>query len=374
VSLRYISCFSGIGGLEGQAAPILFSEIDKDCQVVLKKKYPDAILDSDIESLRPPKADLVAGGWPCQDISIAGSQRGLSGPKSRLLYDLLRVSVEAGAETVLAENVTNLLRMADGGEFRATVREMHRNNFKYVAWRVLNARDFGLPQHRTRVLLVASKNRQHALSLFRDLDPLDIGATDPRKKALAAGFYWTAGIHSINYSEGYTPTVKIGSSLKIPSPPAVHYGEVVRQLSAREALSLQGFDEDFSEVSVQAQYRMAGNAVPRPMGRWLFRGIEESLDANVELKPKNFQASFFPDLETQALGTMGLSTDGEMQEFEAPASTGKAVNLIDFLDTLSVERLSPRASRGLLVRLSRSGQPCPAPLLDLLRDSSSDNG
>jgi DNA (cytosine-5)-methyltransferase 1 len=360
--VEYLSCFSGIGGLEGADAPVLVSEIDPDCQKILEMKYPTATIHSDIEKLKPPKVDLVAGGWPCQDISVAGLQKGLTGAKSRLLYDLLRVSVEAQAETLLAENVTNLLRMADGDEFQETIKGMHDHGFPYVSWRVLNARQFGLPQHRTRVLIIASKREDVALSIFRHLPQLSPEQIDPKKKSDAAGFYWTAGIHSINYSEGYTPTVKIGSSLKIASPPAVHFEDVVRQLSAKEALALQGFEEDLSIVSQQAQYRMAGNAVPKPMGRWLFKGVEEGLLPSHDLRPKSFQGSFFPELEKPKFGSMGLSTRGNIVEFEDGGPLQKAINLIDFLDKSSSETLSSRAAKGLLLRLDRSGQACPPAL------------
>ena len=75
--MKYISLFSGIGGLESsQKPPVLCCESDGDARWVLGRKFPNSELHDDVVSLVPPPADVVAGGWPCQDLSIAGQQRG----------------------------------------------------------------------------------------------------------------------------------------------------------------------------------------------------------------------------------------------------------------------------------------------------------
>lgn len=103
--MRYISCFSGIGGLEASHSPELFCELDPNAAAVLKARNPAVPIWSDICSLHPPLTEVVAGGWPCQDLSIAGRQEGLKGLRSGLLCELLRVAVEAQAHTVVAKNV-----------------------------------------------------------------------------------------------------------------------------------------------------------------------------------------------------------------------------------------------------------------------------
>lgn len=361
--MKYISCFSGIGGLEGSTSPELFCEFDAECQAVLGSLYPDVPVWPDVQTLRPPKADVVAGGWPCQDISIAGKQLGLRGLRSSLLIDMLRVATESGAHTVVAENVPNLLRMRSGREFAATLKAFEGNGFGYVGWRLLNARDFGLPQHRTRLLLIASKGRSVVKSLFRKIPSLAHGVTDTSKRNAAAGFYWTAGIHSINYSRGYVPTIKIGSALGIPSPPAVHYGHVVRVITPMEALSLQGFDfgiDVFSKPSIA--YKVSGNAVARPIGLWVFDGLgSEVSDSDVAWAAT--QPALWDDpLLPEKFPVAGIYDHGEVHPISVP-SNPKANNLIDFLDLSESSRLSAKASRGLLARLARSGQACPAELL-----------
>lgn len=374
--MRYISCFSGIGGLESESTPLQLCEIDSQCRVVLRRKFPDALIHDDIRSLRPVAADVVAGGWPCQDISVAGHQAGLSGVRSGLLYDLLRVSEESGASTLIAENVANLLRMRDGNEFASSLAAIHSAGFPYIAWRVLNAREFGLPQHRIRLLLVASKSRDVALTLFRELPAYSDEVFSPDKARQAAGFYWTAGTHSINYSRGYTPTVKVGSSLKIASPPALHYSDVVRPLTAVEALRLQGFGTgDFDGIGNSDLHKMAGNAVARPMGAWVFEGVEflKMPESQVELLPR--QVDLFGE-EDMKFANAGLSDRGQVASAHLRKPARRALNLVDFIDLESELRLSRRAAAGLLRRLGRSQQEVPNQLLSALKayEAEGDDG
>jgi DNA (cytosine-5)-methyltransferase 1 len=356
--MKYLSCFSGIGGLEASHSPLLFCEQEATAAHVLRTKHPDVEIWPDICTLHPPQVDMVAGGWPCQDLSIAGKQEGLAGLRSQLLRELLRVAVEARAHIVVAENVTNLLKMRDGIEFAATLAEFNKNGFHHVAWRILNAREFGLPQNRSRLIIIASKELNSVYSLFRDVAStrpiIDRAGTD-----VAAGFYWTAGTHSINYTRGYVPTIKIGSSLGIASPPAIHYGDIVRTLSPDESLRLQGFDlvvADFPNRT--AAYKAAGNAVARDIGRWVLDGV--SLENKFEhIKLRMTQGLLFPqDLVKERFPTAGLYSKGIVTPVDVTPGL-RASNLSDFLDLECSERLSARAATGLLKRLNKSQIACP---------------
>lgn len=356
--MNYISCFSGIGGFEGSLPPSIYCEIDEECQRVLRSIHPLVEAWSDIQTLRPPTADLVVGGWPCQDISVAGKQAGLTGLKSRLLIDMLRIAKDSGASTVAAENVSNLLRMRRGYEFRASLDVIHQAGFNFISWRLLNARAFGLPQHRQRLIIVASKRREVAYSLFRklpDIFPNNLSNFE------ASGFYWTAGTHSINYSRGYLPTIKIGSGLGIASPPALHYLDVVRPVTSTEALRLQGFDysEDLFS-SPGAAFRMAGNAVARPIGKWVIDGLSGAVDGEPLLEyphPSLFDIDDPPnDFPDAGFSEMGIWARVRL---DPPIL---ATNLSDFIDADSPVRLSKRAASGLLRRVSRSGQSIPPDL------------
>lgn len=375
--MDYISCFSGIGGLEAGYAPKVFCDLSEGCRAVLRTRYPIAICHDDIKTLRPPRVEIVAGGWPCQDISIAGQQAGLRGDRSGLLSELLRVARESKAHTLIAENVTNLLRIGNGSEFTTALSMIHDAGFPYISWRVLNARAFGLPQHRNRLIIIASKAEERTLSLFRDTPALTAAETSLAKKNKAAGFYWTAGIHSINYSMGYVPTLKIGSGLQIPSPPAVHFDNTVRLLTPKEALMLQGFVDAFDQLTRSEMYLAAGNAVARPMGEWVFDGVTKGLLPHHLAKPSiTEQDDIFNSLDPYeysssiaskvAILLAGQSVRGKRLARDLPRKAPLATNLVDFIDRKDTSLISSRAANGLLARLSRSGQFCPPNLKGLL--------
>lgn len=367
--MKYISCFSGIGGLEASKPPILFCESSASAAGVLRSIYPTREVWSDVRTLDPPQADVVAGGWPCQDLSVAGQQAGMAGAQSGLLGELIRVAARARARVIVAENVPNLLRLRNGREFAAALDAWTTSGFGFIGWRIVNAREIGLPQNRRRLILVASREPDLVGALFQPLAGAHPPPRPQNRELQAAGFYWTGGLHSINYGVGYAPAIKVGSSLGIPSPPAVHYGDVVRKVTPREALDLQGFG-DLAESAFESTadaYRAAGNAVPRPMGRWIMDSVlagrsyrlPDALPVQPCLHMSLASALRFPEAGTCIRGqvTPVRVTSGSL-----------ANNLGEFLDATEQSRLSQRAARGLIERLDRSGHPCPDALRQVLSE------
>ena len=164
---RYVSVFSGIGGLEHPTiAPLLFCEQDSACNTVLRRRYEGIEVFGNIRDMNdPPAADIVAGGWPCQDLSSAGTLGGINARRSGLFFEMLRVAKASGASTLIGENVPNLLTINQGLDFQIVLDTLASEGFPFVAWRVLNARTFGLPQARRRLFIVASTERDRAASL-----------------------------------------------------------------------------------------------------------------------------------------------------------------------------------------------------------------
>jgi len=112
-SLRMIDTFSGIGGFSlaarwlGGIETMQFVEREPYCQRILRKHWPDVPIHDDIRTFNPTlgSADVVVGGFPCQDISQAGKGAGLAGSRSGLFYELLRVIRLVGPRYVVLENV-----------------------------------------------------------------------------------------------------------------------------------------------------------------------------------------------------------------------------------------------------------------------------
>lgn len=115
--LRVLDLFSGIGGwslgLErtGGFRTVAFVELDPFCRKVLAKHWPEVPQFEDVCEVGPdlPEADVITAGWPCQDISIAGKGEGLSGERSGLWREVVRIAGLVGPRYVLLENTTALL-------------------------------------------------------------------------------------------------------------------------------------------------------------------------------------------------------------------------------------------------------------------------
>ncbi|NFL36800.1 DNA cytosine methyltransferase [Clostridium botulinum] len=116
----------------------------------------------DVTKLRPeeiPRADIWCFGFPCQDISVAGKQRGIRGERSGIYFsiiDLIKGKEEKNKPTyLLIENVKNLLSINNGFDFATVLSELDQAGYD-VVWQVLNSKDFGVPQNRERVFIIAN--------------------------------------------------------------------------------------------------------------------------------------------------------------------------------------------------------------------------
>lgn len=163
--MRVASFFSGIGGidlgLEQAGMNVVFQcEILKFGQKILKRHWPNVPLAEDITKITGvdiPDVDVFAGGFPCQDLSLAnqGKRKGLEGARSGLFYKYAELIKEKKPRWVFIENVPGLLNSAQGGDFRVVLSTLDELGYG-VAWRVLDAKFFGTPQRRRRTYIVAS--------------------------------------------------------------------------------------------------------------------------------------------------------------------------------------------------------------------------
>lgn len=163
--MRVASFFSGIGGidlgLERAGMEVVFQcEILKFGQRVLKRHWPEVPLANDITKVNAddiPSVDVFAGGFPCQDLSLAnqGKRKGLEGSRSGLFYTYADLIEAKRPRWVFIENVPGLLNSAKGGDFRAVVTTLDELGYG-VSWRVLDAKFFGTPQRRRRTYIIAS--------------------------------------------------------------------------------------------------------------------------------------------------------------------------------------------------------------------------
>lgn len=179
--LTFLDICSGIGGfrlgLEAAGHKCIgYCEYDKFARASYEAMYDTEgeWKADDVTKLRAgdiPYADLWCFGFPCQDISIAGKQRGLSGKRSGIYYniiDLVKGKEENDKPTyLLVENVKNLLSINAGFDFAFVLSEMDEAGYD-CRWQVLNSKNFGVPQNRERVFIIAnlrSRGRREILSV-----------------------------------------------------------------------------------------------------------------------------------------------------------------------------------------------------------------
>lgn len=159
--MRVGSCFSGIGGIDRgleQADMKVVWQIEQDaaCNRVLARHWPGVKRYGDItrvkaERLKP--VDVLAGGFPCTDLSVAGKNAGLAGEQSRLFWQLYRLARDLAPSWILVENVPNLLSRRHARDFDAILATLVELGYG-LAWRVFDAQYDGVAQRRKRVFLV----------------------------------------------------------------------------------------------------------------------------------------------------------------------------------------------------------------------------
>jgi len=164
-----VSLFAGVGGfdlaLERAGIRVVASvEIDKKAQAILAKHFPNTKQFNDITEVTGeqlilagfnPANGVITGGFPCQDLSVAGKRAGLAGKRSGLFWEICRLIDETRSETVILENVVGLLSSNNGRDMAVVIEALVERGYR-VAWRVLDAQYFGVPQRRKRVFIVAS--------------------------------------------------------------------------------------------------------------------------------------------------------------------------------------------------------------------------
>ncbi len=159
--MTFGSLFTGIGGfdlgLERAGMRCAWQvEIDDKCQSVLSRHWPNVPKFKDVRHVgcdNLAAVDLICGGFPCQDLSVAGRRAGLAGERSGLFYEFMRVVAELAPRWVLIENVPGLLSSNRGRDMGAVVGTLGQLGYGW-AYRVLDAQYFGVAQRRRRVFIV----------------------------------------------------------------------------------------------------------------------------------------------------------------------------------------------------------------------------
>lgn len=203
--MRYLSLFSGIGGfdLAFQRAGmncVGMVEIDKNCQGVLHKQFDYTHVYDDVKEINGSTfergtVELVCGGFPCQDLSIAGKRAGLAGERSGLWFEFARVIDELEPRWVVIENVPGLLSSDKGKDFAIIIQWLAERGYG-VAWRVLDAQYFRVPQRRRRVFIVGSLRNGSCAEVLFEREGMSGNPAEGREEGKATAFDARNGVET----------------------------------------------------------------------------------------------------------------------------------------------------------------------------------
>lgn len=332
---------------------VMLCEADVRARQVLESRFAKIDLTDDVRELKSlPSCDVLTAGFPCQDLSQVGRRKGIDGPNSGLIdlvFELLG-KAQPGPSWVILENVPFMLSLDRGRAIAKIADALEAMGFSW-AYRTVDARAFGLPQRRRRVIILASRRhdpRGHLLAQDGE------APTPPPRGAHACGFYWTEGNTGLGWAVDATPPLKGGSALHIPSPPAIWFPRrrLIGTPTIEDAERLQGFSAGWTEVegedrrSHRQRWRLVGNAVSVPMAGWIAERLRAT-DGYDDTSDAALGNGAWPRAAWGVGGKRGKSNASEWPV------TSKPQHLAAFLGR-RVNPLSTRAAAGFLSRLRKS--------------------
>jgi DNA (cytosine-5)-methyltransferase 1 len=318
---KLVSLFAGCGGLDlgfsggftslGKKYArrnfdlIWANDFEKNACLTFSKYFNKPIVCADIVKVLdgthqdlfsaqlPKKADVVIGGFPCQDFSLAGKRKGFNSKRGNLYQSMVEVVRRLEPAVFIAENVKGLLSMNDGGAIETIKKDFAELGYN-VEYKLFHVADYGVPQNRERVIIVGtSKKRKLPPFVFpkpiltkekwvsvekaiSDLENIEENNFPNHSWSRAKMFVGTQG-NSIIKKDKIGPTMR-----------AEHHGNIEwhwntkRRLSAREAARIQTFPDDFIFYpSTSSAYKQIGNAVPPVFGWHIAKAVEDYLNKNI---------------------------------------------------------------------------------------------
>ena len=288
----FIDLFAGVGGIRRPFQKfggkcVFSSEIDKFAVKTYEANWHETPT-GDITKVNAsdiPDFDILLGGFPCQAFSLAGLKRGFNDTRGTLFFDVARILKEKQPEAFLLENVKGLTHHDKGKTFEVIRNTLEKELGYNIFYKVLNARDYGVPQNRERIIIVGFKDPDISFKFPEPLknrvkvgDILEKNVDDKytlseklwnylqkrkeEQRAKGNGF----GFSLFNEDSPYTSTLsaryhKDGSEILIKQE-----GKNPRRLTPRECARLQGFPDDFVLPCSDTQtYKQLGNSVPTKM-------------------------------------------------------------------------------------------------------------
>jgi DNA (cytosine-5)-methyltransferase 1 len=323
--ITFIDLFCGIGGfrlaLQNIGATCLFSsEINEHACKMYQENFGDNPF-CDITKLDPhtlPNFDLLCGGFPCQSFSSAGKKEGFNDARGTLFFDICRIVSIKKPKVLFLENVKNLIYHDAGNTFSVIKDTIDKLGYE-LSWKVLSAKNFGVPQHRERIILIAIRkdlkltfnfetltiNHSKPLTFFLEEDihflnkteytllPIEQIKQQPKSGLIFCGYrnkkIRTKGIlpdtlhlsrvhkqtNRIYDAKGIHPTI---SSQEASGRYFILVNNNVRKLTLTECYRIMGFPNSFIKIGSNSNlYARIGNSVCVPMIQSVANEIQKQI-------------------------------------------------------------------------------------------------
>ena len=304
---KIIDLFAGVGGIrlgfqnifKDKAKFVFSSEIDKFAKITYEANYGDIPYGdiTQIEAKDIPPHDIILAGFPCQAFSIAGKRKGFEDTRGTLFFDVARIAKYHKPKVIFLENVKGFKNHDKGNTFKVVKETLEDLGYK-VFFEILNAKNFGLPQNRERIYIIAlldySIKFEFPKSLYKKVKLGDILENRVDDKYTISDKLWAGhkrrklehkkkgngfGYSMFNENSEYTSTIsaryyKDGSEILIEQK-----DKNPRKLTPREAGRLQGFPDNFIiPVSNTQAYKQFGNSVAvsviEELAKQILKGLE----------------------------------------------------------------------------------------------------
>jgi DNA (cytosine-5)-methyltransferase 1 len=303
--IKIVDLFAGIGGTRigceqateelGLLSECVFtSELDDACRETYQNNFENSKINNDITKItnlsdknirnQIPAHNILLAGFPCQAFSHAGHKKGFNDTRGTLFFDILKVLEVKKPDMFLLENVGHLRGHDNGKTLKIMLKNLRSLGYNTPEPKILNAKDFGLPQNRRRIFIVGFKRKRINFNYPQESeiqtkvgDILEVGR--PKKKYIISPKLWDShqkrkkrneekgwgfGYSVFSKKDVYTRTLsaryyKDGSEILISRGK----GREPRKLTPRECANLQGFPRNFTihHSNIEA-YKQFGNSVP----------------------------------------------------------------------------------------------------------------
>lgn len=253
-----------------------------------------------LETKELPNADVILGGFPCQDFSVAGKRRGLTAKRGQLYKSMIEAVEKVKPKVFIAENVRGLLNIGKGEVIKIMEEDFAKVGYK-IYINLFHTADYGVPQTRERVIIAGIRNditKPYIPPAPTHADPLQNSLLDNNRKEWLTVEQVLKDLEDLEEGEKENhfwskakryPGTQGNNNIKpdrpAPTMRAEHHGNIEfhykkqRRLSAREAARIQSFPDDFVFLrSTSRAYKQIGNAVPPLFGWHIAKSVLQVID------------------------------------------------------------------------------------------------